>query len=104
MTPQDKGGIGGVTFPLIADVSKTVSHAFGVLGGDYSFNEKNELVFEGVAVALRATFLIDKQGMVRHEYINDNSVGRNIGETLRMVAAWQHFEKSGELCVADWEE
>ena len=104
MTPQDRGGIEGVTFPLIADVSKTVSHAFGVLGGDYSFNERNELIFSGVPVALRATFLIDKQGIVRHEYINDLSVGRNIDDTLRMVAAWQHYEKSGELCAADWNE
>jgi peroxiredoxin 2/4 len=104
MTPQDQGGIMGVMFPLIADVSKTITSSFGVLGGEYRFNETGDLLFSGIPVALRATFLIDKEGIIRHEYINDYSVGRNIDETLRMVAAWQHFEKSGELCTANWNE
>ena len=104
MTPRDRGGIEGVTFPLVADTSKTIANNFGVLGGEYRITEDQTLNFSGSPVAYRATFLIDKQGIVRHEYINYYSLGRNIEETLRVVAAWQHYEKSGELCPADWEE
>ncbi len=104
MTPQDRGGIEGVTYPLVADVSKTISMAYGVLGGEYLMNSMNQWEFRGTPVALRGTFLIDREGIVRHEYINDYSVGRNIEDTFRMVNAWQHFVKSGELCTADWAE
>ena len=69
-TPKNQGGIKGVTYPLIADVSKTISDSFGVLAGEYSYNEHAQLTFEGTPIALRGTFLIDKQGIVRHETIN----------------------------------
>lgn len=103
-TPKNQGGIKGVTYPLIADVSKTISDSFGVLAGEYSYNEHAQLTFEGTPIALRGTFLIDKQGIVRHETINFFPLGRNIDEFIRTVDAWQHIEKYGEVCPANWED
>lgn len=104
MTDKDKGGISGVTYPLVADPSKTVASNFGVLAGDWSYDEEGNLEFEGAPVAFRGTFFIDKEGIVRHETINDLPLGRNIDEMLRIVDAWQHVEKHGEVCPANWEE
>ncbi|SMG29489.1 peroxiredoxin (alkyl hydroperoxide reductase subunit C) [Marivirga sericea] len=104
MTPQEEGGIEGVIYPLVADASKTIANNFGVLAGDWNYNEEGELIFEGTPVAYRGTFLIDKEGVVRHETINDLPLGRNIDEMLRVVDAWQHVEKFGEVCPANWEE
>ena len=104
MTPQENGGIEGVTYPIVADTSKTIANNFGVLAGDWNYNEQNELIFEGNPVAFRGTFFIDKQGIVRHETINDLPLGRNIDEMIRIVDAWQHVEKFGEVCPANWEE
>ena len=103
-TPKNQGGIQGVTYPMVADVDKTVSTNYGVLGGDYDYNEAGELIFEGAAIAYRGTFLIDKEGIVRHEYVNFFSLGRNIPDTLRMVDAWHHTLEHGEVCPANWEE
>jgi peroxiredoxin 2/4 len=103
-TPKDQGGIMGVTYPIIADTAKTVAHNFGVLAGEWNYNEDNHLVFEGIPVAYRGTFLIDKNGVVRHETINDLPLGRNIDEMIRLVDALQHVEKFGEVCPANWEE
>jgi len=104
MTPKNKGGIEGVTYPLVADTSKTIATNYGVLGGEYSYNEEGELEFEGNAIAFRGTFLIDKDGVVRQETINDLPLGRNIDEMIRLVDALQHVEKFGEVCPANWEE
>ncbi len=104
MTNKDKGGINGVTYPLVADPSKTVASNFGVLAGDWSYDEEGNLSFEGAPVAFRGTFYIDKEGIVRHETINDLPLGRNIDEMLRIVDAWQHVQKHGEVCPANWEE
>ena len=104
MTAKDNGGIEGVTYPLVADVAKTVSTNFGVLAGDWDYNEEGELVFEGAPVAYRGTFFIDKEGVVRHETINDLPLGRNIDEMVRIVDAWQHVQKFGEVCPANWED
>jgi len=87
-TPVEKGGIGSVKFPLVADITKQISRDYGVL-----FNE---------AVALRGLFLIDKDGIVRHALINDLPLGRNVDEAIRIVDALQHFEKHGEVCPANW--
>ncbi len=103
-TPKDKGGIEGVKYPLVADASKTIAENFGVLAGEYGYNEEGEMVFDGTPVAYRGTFLIDKAGVVRHCVINDLPLGRNIKDALRMVDALQYFEKNGEVCPADWEE
>jgi peroxiredoxin (alkyl hydroperoxide reductase subunit C) len=104
MTPKNNGGIEGVTYPLVADTSKTISSNFGVLAGDWDYNEDGELTFIGAPIAYRGTFLIDKEGTVRHETINDLPLGRNIDEMVRVVDAWQHVEKHGEVCPANWEE
>lgn len=104
-TPRDKGGIEGITFPMIADTSKIVSMNYGVLGGTYHFDESTKTwSFEGLPIAYRGTFLIDKEGIVRHASINDLPLGRNIDEYLRIVDAQIHVEKYGEVCPANWEE
>jgi peroxiredoxin (alkyl hydroperoxide reductase subunit C) len=103
-TPKDRGGIQGVTYPLVADGAKTISSNFGVLAGHYDYNEEGEMVFHGMPVAYRGTFLIDKAGVVRHCVINDLPLGRNIDEAIRIVDALQYVEKHGEVCPANWEE
>lgn len=99
-----KGGISGVTYPLVADLTKTISMNFGVLGGSYNYDDEGNMVFEGAPIALRGTFLIDKGGIVRHCVINDFPLGRNIDDTLRTLDALIHSEKYGEVCPANWEE
>ncbi|GAB3648243.1 peroxiredoxin [Echinicola sediminis] len=103
-TPKANGGIEGVTYPLVADPAKTIAHNFGVLAGEWNYNEEGELAYEGAPVAFRGSFLIDKEGVVRHETINDLPLGRNIDEMIRLVDALQHVEKHGEVCPANWEE
>ncbi|GAB4331642.1 MAG: peroxiredoxin [Flammeovirgaceae bacterium] len=102
--PKDKGGIKGVTYPLVADVSKSISYNYEVLGGDYDYKEDGSLTFKGAPIALRGSFLIDKQGIIRHMVVNDFPLGRNIDEMIRMVDALQHNEKYGEVCPANWEK
>ena len=104
MTAKDNGGIEGVTYPLVADSAKTVASNFGVLAGDWNYSEEGDLTFEGAPVAYRGTFFIDKEGVVRHETINDLPLGRNIDEMLRIVDAWHHVQQHGEVCPANWEE
>ena len=103
-TPTDKGGIQGVTYPIVADLTKTISDNYGVLAGSYDYNEEGLMEFHGVAQAYRGLFLIDKEGVVRHEVVNDFPLGRNIDEALRMLEALTHFEENGEVCPANWEE
>lgn len=104
-TPRDNGGIEGITFPMIADTSKVVSLNYGVLGGTYQYDpEENLWSFDGIPVAYRGTFLIDKEGIVRHASVNDLPLGRNIDEYLRIVDAQIHVEKFGEVCPANWED
>lgn len=90
-TPKKQGGIEGVTYPLVADLNKTISADYDVL-------------VEGAGIAYRGLFLIDKEGLVRHQVVNDLPLGRNIDEALRMVDALQFFEKNGEVCPANWSE
>lgn len=104
MTARDNGGIEGVNYPLVADTAKTISNNFGVLAGDWNYNEDGDLIFEGSPVAYRGTFFIDKEGVVRHATINDLPLGRNIDEMIRIVDAWQHVQKHGEVCPANWSE
>jgi peroxiredoxin (alkyl hydroperoxide reductase subunit C) len=88
--PRDQGGIGPIQYSLVADLDKQISRNYDVLVGD--------------AVALRGLFLIDKDGIVRHQVVNDLPLGRSVDEALRMVQALQFFEKNGEVCPADWKE
>ncbi len=103
-TAKENGGIQGVTYPIVADASKTIASNFGVLGGDWNYNEEGELVFEGAPIAYRGTFFIDKEGIVRHETVNFFPIGRNIDEYIRITDAWHHNLKFGEVCPANWEE
>lgn len=104
-TAKNNGGIEGVTYPIVADFAKTIAMDYGVLAGDYVYNEENDsLKFEGAPVAYRGTFIIDKNGVVRHETINDLPLGRNIDEYVRLLDAILHVEKYGEVCPANWEE
>ena len=89
-TPVEKGGIGNVQFPLVADFQKIISQDYGLL-------------LEG-GMALRGTFLIDKDGIVQHSTINALGLGRNIDEMIRLVDALQHLEKHGEVCPANWKK
>lgn len=89
-TPVNKGGIGSINFPLVADLSKQIARDYDVLLGD--------------AVALRGSFLIDAKGIVRHAVINDLPLGRNVDEMLRMVDAMQFTDEHGEVCAAGWQK
>lgn len=89
-TPRTKGGLGEIKYPLIADLNKRIAADYDVL-------------LEG-GVALRGLFLIDKDGVVRHQVVNDLPLGRNVDEVLRMVKALQFVEAHGEVCPANWQE
>lgn len=88
-TPVEKGGIGNVQFPMVADLTKSIARNYDVL-----LNE---------SVAFRGTFLIDTKGIVRHQIVNDLPLGRNVDEAIRMVDALQFHEEHGEVCPAGWE-
>ncbi len=103
-TPLDKGGIQGVKYPLVADLDKTISMKYNVLGGEYVVDEDGEISFEGEPVAFRGLFLIDEDGVVQHELVNNLGLGRSVKEALRLVDALTHLQKYGEVCPADWEE
>jgi len=102
-TEKNAGGIKSVTFPLVSDLSKTISENYDVLAGEWEYDEDEDYVeFNGDAQAYRGLFLIDKQGIVRHQVVNDFPLGRSIDEAIRMVDALQFFEENGEVCPADW--
>jgi peroxiredoxin (alkyl hydroperoxide reductase subunit C) len=88
-TPRKKGGIQGVTYPIVADMNKQISKDFGVL-------------LEDAGVALRGLFLIDKDNIVQHSVVNNLSLGRNVDEVIRMVDALKFNEEHGEVCPANW--
>lgn len=100
--PKHQGGIQGITYPLIADTSKTISINFDVLNGEYDYNENGEMIATNSMVAYRGLFLIDKNGVVQHQLVNNLPLGRNVDEALRMVDALQFFEENGEVCPANW--
>jgi peroxiredoxin (alkyl hydroperoxide reductase subunit C) len=100
--PKNKGGIEGVKYPIVADTSKTISEAFGVLAGEYEYDMDGNLVATGPMIAYRGLFLINKEGVVMHELVNMFPLGRNVDEALRMVDALQFFEENGEVCPANW--
>lgn len=88
-TPKSKGGIEGVKYPIVSDITKSISADYDVL-------------VEGQGVAYRGLFLIDKNFIVRHQVVNDLPLGRSVDETLRMVDALQYHEEYGEVCPANW--
>lgn len=89
MAPQD-GGVGPLDYPLVSDLNKDISFTYGVLSED--------------GVALRASFLIDRQGIVRHQIVNDLPLGRDVDETLRIIDALQFYEQNGDVCPANWHQ
>lgn len=101
-TELKDGGIKGVKFPLVADNSKTISENYDVLAGQYDYSDEGQIIFSGAPMAYRGLFLIDKEGLVRHQVVNDMPLGRSVDEVLRMVDALQFFEENGEVCPADW--
>jgi peroxiredoxin (alkyl hydroperoxide reductase subunit C) len=90
-TPKSRGGIEGVHYPIVSDINKTISADYDVL-------------VEGRGIAYRGLFLIDREGIVRHQVVNDLPLGRSIEEALRMVDALQFFEKNGEVCPVNWKK
>ncbi len=102
--PKEKGGIQGVKYPIVADTSKMISEAYGVLAGDYDYDMEGNMIATGPMIAYRGLFLIDKEGTVMHELVNMFPLGRNVDEALRMVDALQFFEENGEVCPANWQK
>ena len=100
--PKNQGGIQGVTYPIVADTNKTISKNYDVLAGDYYYDDNDQLQADGELIAYRGLFLIDKEGVVRHQIVNDLPLGRNVDEALRMVDALQFNEENGEACPANW--
>ena len=105
-TPKDDGGIEGVTYPILADSNRNLSSRLGILdiSKEEFDDETGEVTIEGDMVSYRATYLIDEEGTVFHESINHMPLGRNVNEFLRMVDAYTHVQKHGEVCPANWEE
>jgi peroxiredoxin 2/4 len=99
---KSAGGIKGITYPIVADTTKTISLNYGTLSGDYDVDDEGNLIATGPMIAFRGLYLIDKEGVVRHQLINDLPLGRNVNEALRMVDALQFFEENGEVCPANW--
>jgi peroxiredoxin (alkyl hydroperoxide reductase subunit C) len=88
-TPREEGGLGKIDYPLVADITKSISEDYGVLIDD-------------AGIATRGLFLIDKEGKIQHITINNTNIGRNVDEVLRVVEALQFTEKHGEVCPANW--
>lgn len=100
----DEGGINGVTYPVVSDITKTISLNYGVLAGEYAYDENEQVIATGPMIAYRGLFLIDKKGIVRHQVVNDFTLGRSTKEALRMLKSLIHLETSGESCLANWGE
>lgn len=105
-TPKDNGGIEGVTYPILADTNRNLANILGILDiQSTSYNEETDtLLVEGSNVTYRATYLVDEDGKIFHESVNDMPLGRNVNEYLRLVDAYTHVQVKGEVCPANWEE
>lgn len=101
-TELKDGGIKGVKYPLVADPALNIAENYDVLAGSYEYTEEGEASFVGTPEAYRGLFLIDKEGVVRHQIVNDMPLGRSIEEVLRLVDALQYSEEHGEVCPANW--
>jgi peroxiredoxin (alkyl hydroperoxide reductase subunit C) len=88
-TPRKKGGLSELNIPLLADLDKTIGRDYGVL-------------LDQAGIHLRGLFVIDPKGVIRHQTVNDLPVGRSVDEVLRVISAFQYFEKNGEVCPANW--
>lgn len=104
-TPKDDGGIEGVTYPLLADSNRNLASALGILDTEIeSYDEEtDQVILSGDNVTYRATYLIDEEGKIFHESVNDMPLGRNVKEYVRLVDAYTHVQEKGEVCPANWE-
>lgn len=102
--PKNKGGIKGITYPIVADTNKTISYNYGILAGEWFYNDEDHLESSGERIAYRGLFIIDKKGIVRHQLINDFFLGRSINEAIRIIDALQYYENNGEVCPANWQK
>lgn len=104
-THKDNGGIEGVKYPILADTHRELAEALDILDTDYVENEEDgSTTLSGDNVTYRATYLIDENGKVFHESVNDMPLGRNVNEYLRLLDAYSHVQEHGEVCPANWEE
>lgn len=105
-TDKNSGGIKGVEYPIIADSNRNLSNALGILdiSNERLDEENNAYLVDGDNVTYRATYLIDEEGTVFHESINHMPLGRNVHEFLRLIDAYSHVQKHGEVCPANWSE
>ena len=104
-TAKNNGGIEGVTYPILADSNRNLSSILGILDiTNETYDEESGTVqVEGGNVTYRATYIIDEDGVVQHESINNMPLGRNVQEYLRLVDALTHIQENGEVCPANWE-
>jgi alkyl hydroperoxide reductase subunit AhpC len=105
-TPKDQGGIQGVTYPILADSNRNLSTVLDILDvHSTEYHEELDMhLLVGDNVTYRATYLIDENGKVFHEGINEMPLGRNVHDFLRMIDAYTHVQQHGEVCPANWEE
>ncbi|HNU60175.1 MAG TPA: peroxiredoxin [Aquaticitalea sp.] len=105
-TAKNNGGIEGVTYPILADSNRNLASVLGILDTtDAEYDEENGFyTVEGDNVTYRATYIIDEEGTVQHESINNMPLGRNVNEYLRIIDALTHVQQKGEVCPANWEE
>ncbi len=104
-TAKDQGGIEGVTYPLLADTTRNLAATLDILDAEWVYDENIEdEILEGSNVTFRATYLIDEEGKIFHESVNDMPLGRNVNEYLRLIDAYTHVQTKGEVCPANWEE
>ena len=105
-TSRDDGGIEGVTYPIVSDSNRNLSSRLGILDvtNERYDEETGDVTVDGDNVTYRATYLIDEEGTVFHEGVNHMPLGRNVSEFLRMIDAYTHVQKHGEVCPANWEE
>ena len=101
-TELNDGGVKGVKYPLVADPALNIAENYDVLAGKYEYSEEGEVSFVGIPEAYRGLFLIDMEGIVRHQIVNDMPLGRSIEEVIRLIDALQYSEEHGEVCPANW--
>lgn len=103
-TAKDNGGIEGVEYPILADTNRNLSRILGILDSEEKEHSEFGYLIDGASIPYRATYLIDETGRVFHESVNDLPLGRNVKEYLRLIDAYAHVQKFGEVCPANWEE
>lgn len=102
---KKEGGIEGVEYPILADTTRNLAKALGILDAEEVYDEElDDYVLDGSNVTYRATYLIDETGKIFHESVNDMPLGRNVKEYLRIIDAYSHVQTHGEVCPANWEE